>query len=77
LAQNLTVTSEKLVKKTKVFIQIPILDIPCSQVLRVACVKHIIFDAICDQLWQPFLSEYLLDKSKAMARTVMTDIYRG
>jgi hypothetical protein len=77
LAQNPTMTSNKLVKKTKVFVQIPILDIPCSRVLRVACVKHIIFNAICDRLWQPFLSEYLLDKSKAMARTVMTEIYTG
>jgi hypothetical protein len=77
LAQNPIVTSDKLIKETKVFIQIPILDILCSQVLRVACVKHIIFDAICDRLWQPFLSEYLLDKSKVMARTVMTDIYKG
>jgi hypothetical protein len=75
VAQNPTVTSDKLVKKTKIFIQIPILDIPCSQVLRVACVKHVIFNAICDRLWEPFLSEYLLDKPQAMARTIMTEIY--
>jgi hypothetical protein len=77
LAKNPTVTHDKLGKKTKVFSKIPILDTPYSQVLRVACVKHIIFDAICDRLWQPFYSEYLLDKLKATGGTVMTEIYTG
>jgi hypothetical protein len=44
-----------------------------SQVLRLANVEHIIFDVICDNLWQPFLSEYLWECLGA--RRVVVDIY--
>jgi hypothetical protein len=71
--QNPTVTSDRLAKKAAIFQRTPILESECSQVLRLASVEHIIFDAICDDLWQPFLSEYLLEIPKT--RSVIADIY--
>jgi hypothetical protein len=71
--QNPTATSDRLGKKSATFLRTPILESECSQVLRLANVKHIIFDVICDNLWQPFLSEYLWECLGA--RRVVTDIY--
>jgi hypothetical protein len=38
-----------------------------------ANVQHIIFDIICDRIWQPFFSEYLLKHDGA--RSALKDVY--
>jgi hypothetical protein len=71
--QNPFATSERLGKKAPIFQRAPILESQCSQVLRLANVQHVIFDVICDDLWQPFLSEHLLGNPKA--HSVIKHIY--
>ena len=71
--QTPTATTDRLAKKAVIFQRTPILESDCSRVLRWANVEHVIFDAICDDLWQPFLSEHLLEMPKA--RSVIADIY--
>lgn len=41
------------------FVQIPISGSEYSRVLRLAIVQHIIFNAICDPVWQRFYSVYV------------------
>ena len=53
-------TSEKLCQINPVFEQIPIADSECSVLLRQAAAEHIIVIFMCDRLWRPFFSEYLV-----------------
>ena len=57
--QDLVGTSERLKKKDADVLRTSLLESDCSQTLRVASVQHIIFEVICNQIWQPFFSEYL------------------
>jgi hypothetical protein len=43
-----------------IFEQIPIAVSECSVILRRAIAEHIIIKFICDTLWRPFFSEYLV-----------------
>lgn len=53
-------TSEKVSKQNQIFEQIPIAQSECSVMLRQAAAEHIVVEFICDTLWRPFFSEYLV-----------------
>jgi hypothetical protein len=57
--QDLVGTSDRLKKKAAEILRTSLLESDCSQILRLASVQHIIFDVICNKIWQPFFSEYL------------------
>jgi hypothetical protein len=69
-------TSERLVKKVSSlvnFANIPITESPCSRVLRLATVQHLIFNVICESLWNPFFSTYLWQHNRE--RSALIEIY--
>jgi hypothetical protein len=69
-------TSERLVKKASGlvnFANIPITESECSRVLRLATVRHLIFNVICESLWNPFFSTYLWQHNRE--RSTLIEIY--
>jgi hypothetical protein len=71
--QDLVGTSERLKKKAAETLRTSLLESDCSQILRLASVQHIIFDVICNQIWQPFFSEYLWKHNGT--RSIFQDLY--
>jgi hypothetical protein len=71
--QDLAGTSERLKKKAADVLRTSLLESDCSQILRLASVQHIIFDVICNQIWQPFFSEYLWKHNGA--RSILESLY--
>ncbi|MCJ1477243.1 hypothetical protein MMC13_005914 [Lambiella insularis] len=53
-------TSERLCQINPIFEQIPIAGSKCSFLLRQAAAEHIIVIFMCDKLWRPLFSEYLV-----------------
>ncbi|KEF53399.1 uncharacterized protein A1O9_10374 [Exophiala aquamarina CBS 119918] len=68
-------TSEKLCQQNRIFEQIPIGESECSMMLRRAAAEHIIIKFICDTLWRPFFSEYLV--SSEVNDSVLPKMYAG
>ncbi|OQV09937.1 hypothetical protein CLAIMM_14009 [Cladophialophora immunda] len=66
-------TSEKVSQSNQIFDQIPIADSECSAMLRRAAAEHIIIQFICDELWHPFFSEYLV--SSHVSNSVLPTMY--
>ncbi|OCT49040.1 hypothetical protein CLCR_04651 [Cladophialophora carrionii] len=52
--------SEKVCHQNRIFEQIPIAESECSVMLRRAAAEHIVISFICDTIWRPFFSEYLV-----------------
>jgi hypothetical protein len=71
--QDLAGTSERLKKKPADILRISLFESDCSQILRLAGVQHIIFDVICNQIWQPFFSEYLWKHNGT--RSILEDLH--
>ena len=74
--QNPVRTYERLVKKGSSlvsFANIPITESECSRVHRLATVEHLIFNVICESLWNPFFSTYLWQHKRE--RSTLTEIY--
>lgn len=68
-------TSEKVCKKHQIFEQVPIAASDCSVMLRRAAAEHIIINFICDALWRPFFSEYLV--SSRVNDSVLPTMHSG
>jgi hypothetical protein len=71
--QDLAGTSERLKKKAADILRTSLLESGCSQIVRLASVQHIIFDVICNQIWQPFFSEYLWKHNGT--RSILENLY--
>jgi hypothetical protein len=74
--QNPVRASERLVKKVSSlvnFANIPITESECSRVLRLATVQHLIFNVICESLWNPFFSTHLWQHNRE--RLALIEIY--
>jgi hypothetical protein len=66
-------TSKRLKKKAIDTLRTSLLESDCSQTVRLASIQHIIFDAICNKIWQPFFSEYLWKRNST--RSVLEDLH--
>ncbi|KAJ9607041.1 hypothetical protein H2200_008113 [Cladophialophora chaetospira] len=68
-------TSEKLCHINRLFEQIPIAESECSMMLRRAIAEHIIIEFMCDKIWRPFFSEYLV--SSHVSNSLLPTIHSG